>query len=149
MMVYSRYAAFAVVASAANLAAQALFLQFYSARYALAGALVLGTGTGLITKYVLDKHWIFADRSTGLAAHGRAFTLYSLTGLATTAIFWGTEYGFDRLTPDGHLRYVGGAIGLAIGYCAKFQLDRRFVFRTQIPGVSADRVDLATASPEK
>ena len=89
---------------------------------------IFGTGTGLVTKYILDKKWIFFDPSIGVAAHGRSFTLYAVTGVLTTAIFWGLEYAFDGLTTDGRWRYLGGAIGLAIGYAVKFHLDRRFVF---------------------
>ncbi|HMU91334.1 MAG TPA: GtrA family protein, partial [Pseudomonadales bacterium] len=29
------------------------------------------------------------------------------------------------------MRYLGGIIGLAIGYLAKYHLDKRYVFRTQ------------------
>ena len=29
------------------------------------------------------------------------------------------------------MRYVGGVIGLAIGYWAKYRLDKRFVFGSQ------------------
>jgi putative flippase GtrA len=126
--IYLRYAVFAVLASLVNLATQAASLQLYSAALGLTIALILGTGTGLLTKYLLDKRWIFFDMSTGAAAHGKTFSLYTATGILTTGIFWGLEYAFDGLTPDGRWRYLGGAIGLAIGYIAKFQLDRRFVF---------------------
>jgi putative flippase GtrA len=126
--IYLRYAIFAVLASLVNLATQAASLQLYSAELGLTIALILGTGTGLLTKYLLDKRWIFFDMSTGAAAHGKTFSLYTATGILTTGIFWGLEYAFDGLTPDGRWRYLGGAIGLAIGYIVKFQLDRRFVF---------------------
>jgi putative flippase GtrA len=126
--IYLRYAVFAVLASLVNLLTQAASLQLYSAELGLTIALILGTGTGLLTKYLLDKRWIFFDMSTGAAAHGKTFSLYTATGILTTGIFWGLEYAFDGLTPDGRWRYLGGAIGLAIGYIAKFQLDRRFVF---------------------
>jgi len=126
--IYLRYALFAFLASLVNLGTQAIALQLYSGPFGLTVALIFGTGTGLVTKYVLDKHWIFFDPSIGVAAHGRSFTLYAVTGVLTTAIFWGLEYAFDGLTPDGSWRYLGGAIGLAIGYSVKFQLDRRFVF---------------------
>ncbi len=128
MHIYLRYALFAFLASLVNLGTQAIALQLYSGPFGLTVALIFGTGTGLVTKYVLDKHWIFFDPSIGVAAHGRSFTLYAVTGVLTTAIFWGLEYAFDGLTPDGSWRYLGGAIGLAIGYSVKFQLDRRFVF---------------------
>ena len=128
MHIYLRYALFAVVATLVNLGTQAVVLQLYYGRLALTVALIFGTATGLVTKYVLDKHWIFFDPSIGVAAYRRSFTLYTVTGVLTTAIFWGLEYAFDGLTPDGGWRYLGGAIGLAIGYAVKFQLDRRFVF---------------------
>ena len=126
--IYLRYAIFAVLASLVNLATQAASLQLYSGELGLTIALILGTGTGLLTKYLLDKRWIFFDMSAGAAAHGKTFSLYTATGILTTGIFWGLEYAFDGLTPDGRWRYLGGAIGLAIGYIVKFQLDRRFVF---------------------
>jgi len=126
--IYLRYALFALAASLVNLGTQFVVLQLYSGPLALTVALIFGTGTGLVTKYILDKKWIFFDPSIGVAAHGRSFTLYAVTGVLTTAIFWGLEYAFDGLTPDGRWRYLGGAIGLAIGYAVKFHLDRRFVF---------------------
>ena len=42
-------------------------------------------------------------------------------GLATTVIFWGFE--------TKEMRYLGGIIGLAIGYLTKYHLDKRYVFR--------------------
>jgi putative flippase GtrA len=126
--IYVRYALFAAIATAVNLGSQALELHVYSGPMTLTIAIILGTGTGLVTKYVLDKHWIFFDRSTGAAANSRKFVLYTATGIATTAIFWGFEYGFDAMTADGRWRYLGAVIGLAIGYVAKYRLDRRFVF---------------------
>src|SRR6266404_4256720 len=87
--IYLRYALFAVLAILVNLGTQVFVLQFYSGRFALTLALIFGTGTGLVTKYILDKRWIFFDPSIGVAAHGRSFTLYAVTGVLTTAIFWG------------------------------------------------------------
>ncbi|AWK90211.1 GtrA family protein [Azospirillum thermophilum] len=131
MAIAVRYAAFAAVATALNLGAQGVLLAFYDGPYRLSAALVLGTGVGLVAKYILDKYWIFADPSEGLANHARAFSLYTVMGLATTAVFWGTELLFDRLF-GGHWTLVGGAIGLVIGYTVKYQLDRSFVFRRTV-----------------
>ncbi len=90
--------------------------------------MVTGTAIGLVVKYLLDKRWIFDDRATGLAAHGRRFSLYTAMGLVTTAIFWATETAF-WLTWGTHLaREVGAVLGLAVGYWVKYHLDRRFVF---------------------
>jgi hypothetical protein len=51
-------------------------------------------------------------------------------GLATTVIFWGFEFGFEYLFATKEMRYLGGIIGLAIGYVTKYHLDKRYVFRT-------------------
>jgi putative flippase GtrA len=92
-------------------------------------ALSAGTVTGLIAKFLLDKHWIFYDRAPrSVAAHGRQFGLYTGMGVLTTAVFWGTEYLFHWLGDTDAWRLGGGALGLAIGYVLKYQLDRRFVF---------------------
>ncbi|MCE1274677.1 MAG: GtrA family protein [Chlorobiales bacterium] len=50
-------------------------------------------------------------------------------GVVTTVIFWGFEFGFDHLFGTRELRYLGGMIGLGIGYVSKYHLDKQFVFR--------------------
>lgn len=133
------YSAFAAVATAANLAAQALVGRALDVIPGMLGpgywlALAFGTGVGLVAKYLLDKRWIFEDRSTGAAAHGKRFTLYTVMGLATTAIFWGMQTAFALIWRNETAMLAGGALGLAIGYVVKYQLDRRFVFT---PGAAA------------
>lgn len=123
----ARYTAFALVATAVNLLTQRGLFAVYDGPFAVYGALALGTMTGLVTKYALDKRWIFADRSSGVATHARKFSLYTLMGVVTTVIFWGSELAFDAIG-GGDWRYVGGALGLAVGYVVKYRLDRRFVF---------------------
>ena len=88
----------------------------------------LGTLAGLVVKYVLDKRWIFDDRSTGLRAHGQRFGLYTIMGLVTTAIFWGTETAFWLTWRTDAMRELGAVLGLTVGYVVKYRLDRRFVF---------------------
>lgn len=123
-----RYTAFAVLATLANLAAQRLVLGVGGA---LLVAMVAGTGLGLVVKYALDKRWIFDDRSSGLAAHSRRFSLYTLMGVATTLIFWGFEATFWHIGKTQLARETGAILGLAIGYAVKYALDRRFVFTAQ------------------
>jgi putative flippase GtrA len=124
-----RYAVFAAIATATNLAAQWASFGAYDGGHSLAVAIAIGTLVGLVTKYVLDKNWIFYDLERGIAAHGRKFVLYTLMGVATTLLFWGTELLFHSVFADPRMTYVGAAIGLAVGYLTKYQLDRRFVFR--------------------
>jgi putative flippase GtrA len=87
MLFVLRYTLFAVNATAVNIATQMASFAVYDGAFALALAMGLGTGTGLVVKYLLDKRWIFFDLETGARAHGRKFGLYTLMGVATTAIF--------------------------------------------------------------
>ncbi len=123
-----RYSLFAVIATLANLGAQRLVLAGGedAARFIL--AVLAGTAAGLVVKYALDKRWIFFDRATGLRAHGRRFSLYTLMGVFTTAIFWATETAFWVIWQTHLAREAGAVLGLAVGYWVKYRLDRRFVF---------------------
>lgn len=123
-----RYGAFAIVATLANLATQRLVLTGGEGAGRFALAVACGTLVGLVVKYVLDKRWIFFDHSRGAAAHGRRFTLYTLAGVVTTLIFWGTETVFWVVWQTHPMRETGAVLGLAIGYVVKYQLDKRFVF---------------------
>lgn len=123
-----RYAGFAVIATLANLGAQRLVLAFGEGAGLFALAVIAGTGVGLVVKYLLDKRWIFYDRTTGAAAQGRQFGLYTAMGLVTTAIFWATETGFWLVWQTHAARETGAVLGLAVGYGVKYALDRRFVF---------------------
>lgn len=126
-----RYAGFAALATGVNLATQHASLALYARPpFGLPLAVAAGTGTGLVAKYLLDKTWIFGDRSSGLAAHSRLFTLYVLMGLITTTLFWGAEWTFQAVFGTALMRDVGAAIGLAVGYFTKYQLDKRFVFQS-------------------
>ncbi|OED47357.1 GtrA family protein [Leisingera sp. S232] len=124
-----RYTVFAVLATFSNLAVQRLVLVVAGSTGAgFAAAVLCGTAAGLALKYILDKRWIFADTSRGLAAHGRKFTLYTAMGLITTAIFWGSETAFWLAWGTDAMRETGAVLGLAAGYAIKYQLDRRYVF---------------------
>lgn len=123
-----RYGAFAVIATLANLGAQRAVLSVWPGTTGLIPAIAVGTGVGLVIKYILDKRWIFHDVSTGARAHGERFTRYTLTGVVTTAVFWGMESAAWFIWKTDLMREVGAVVGLAIGYVVKFQLDKRFVF---------------------
>lgn len=123
-----RYAAFAMVATIANLVTQRVVLQFGETSIHFAGAVGAGTIVGLIIKYVLDKRWIFHDVATGVKNHSRRFSLYTAMGMVTTAIFWGTETAFWLIWQTDMMRELGAILGLSVGYVVKYNLDRRFVF---------------------
>jgi len=127
-----RYVAFAILATFANLGTQRLVLLSGDTQLVFALAVVVGTAAGLVVKYILDKRWIFADRTTGVREHGRKFSLYTAMGLITTAIFWASETAFWLIWITHEAREIGAVLGLAVGYVVKYQLDRRFVFN--VPG---------------
>jgi hypothetical protein len=123
------YTLFAALSTAANIGAQDLLLRVTRLDHAVALSVLFGTGVGLVVKYLLDKRYIFAFQTRDLSHDGRLFALYTLMGVATTAIFWSFEFGFHALFGTREMRYLGGVLGLALGYLAKYRLDKRFVFR--------------------
>lgn len=128
-----RYAAFAAIATLANLGVQRLVLGGEGGGARLALAIGAGTLVGLVVKYALDKRWIFGDREGGIRAHGRKFGLYSAMGLVTTAIFWGAETAAWAIWRTDLAREAGAVLGLTVGYVVKYRLDRRFVFAPRAP----------------
>lgn len=130
MKLAATYTLLAIVATLVNIGSQDIAIRIYDGTFSIVISVLFGTGVGLVVKYVLDKRYIFAFRADNLAHDSRTFLLYTVMGLLTTTIFWGFEFGFHAIFENKEMRYLGGVIGLAIGYLAKYQLDRRFVFKT-------------------
>ena len=148
------YGAFALLSTAVNLWVQwatvrlATPLHLLAPRLLVVPALAIGTGAGLAVKYTLDKRFIFRDRLGGALHLARNFGLYAVMGLATTGLFWGAELLSCLLSSDPHAMYLGGGVGLAIGYVVKYRLDRRFVF-TQASSDAEAEAGWVTASPQR
>jgi putative flippase GtrA len=87
-----------------------------------------GTLAGLVTKYLLDKRYIFYHTPKDKKDDAKKFALYSFMGVFTTVIFWGTEIGFNAVFENPNAKYVGAIIGLSIGYVIKYYLDKKYVF---------------------
>lgn len=127
-----RYALFAGLATALNLATQILYLAILpGGQLAIALSIAAGTATGLVGKFLLDRRWIFASEPSSASATLQTFSLYTFTGLATTLLFWAVEYAFHLCFGTDRMRYLGAVIGLAAGYALKYRLDARFVFTGQ------------------
>lgn len=122
------YSVLAVVATTLNILSQAAVIRVYSGENSIIVSMAIGTIIGLVAKYVLDKRYIFCVPKTSLRKDAFIFGLYMATGLVTTAIFWCVELGFYYVYETSTMRYLGGVIGLSIGYYCKYQLDRRYVF---------------------
>ena len=123
------YTILAFIAALANFAAQDLATTLYGGLFSITISVIVGTGVGLVVKYILDKRYIFRFKARNAVHDAHTFVLYTVMGLATTVIFWGFEFGFQYLFATKEMRYLGGALGLAIGYVAKYLLDKRFVCR--------------------
>jgi putative flippase GtrA len=122
------YSLFAGLSTLVNIATQIVAMFFYSGVYAVEISIFVGTLAGLPIRYYLEKRFIFLFKSSGMKHDGQLFVLYSFMGIFTTVVFWGTEYAFHLLFTTDLMRYVGGVIGLSIGYYIKYELDKRFVF---------------------
>lgn len=92
-------------------------------------SILIGTILGFLAKYILDKLLVFEVSFEATTGEARQILLYGATGVVTTLIFWSVEIGFHFAFEQEHMRYVGGIIGLTIGYIVKFLLDSTFVFR--------------------
>ncbi len=125
-MLVFRYAFFCIVAMATNLGLQ--FVAHRWLRLEFWPALCTGTCGGLALKYFLDRNYIFSARGASLVEDTRRFGLYGLLGLVTTALFWVSEWLGHHLFPNESGRYIGGAVGLTLGYVLKYRMDRRWVF---------------------
>jgi putative flippase GtrA len=125
------YTFIALIATAANLGAQELTVRTWRGAFEIEISVFIGTGVGLVVKYVLDKIFIFRFRAANTLHDLQTFILYTAMGVVTTLLFWGFEFGFNAAFQDRNRRYLGALIGLGLGYWAKYHLDKRFVFRPQ------------------
>ncbi len=127
-MLALKYSIFAAISTLFNLLFQYLSFFFYSGFSSLYVAMFIGTLAGLVAKYILDKKYIFYHTPKDKKDDTKIFALYSLMGLFTTIIFWGTEIGFDFIFENKNAKYIGAIIGLSLGYVIKYFLDKKFVF---------------------
>jgi putative flippase GtrA len=127
-MMFIRYVVFAGIATLVNLATQEAVVRV-APLSPLALSIVMGTATGFILKYLLDKKWVFDDGYSGHRRELQKITLYGVFSVFTTLVFWSFEVAFWVIWRTDFAKYTGAVIGLAIGYAAKFVLDRAFVFK--------------------
>lgn len=122
------YSLFAVLSTIINISSQIVSVWAYKGPFFVEISILVGTAAGLPLRYFLEKRYIFNFTSKNLAHDGKLFVFYSAMGLITTLIFWGTEYAFHIIYNSDLMRYVGGVIGLVIGFYVKYQLDKKYVF---------------------
>jgi putative flippase GtrA len=122
------YTLFAVLSTAINIGSQMLSIGIYKGPLSVEISILVGTAMGLPIRYFLEKRYIFKFTSKNLVHDGKLFIFYSAMGVITTLIFWGTEYAFHLIYDSNFMRYLGGIIGLSIGFYVKYQLDKKYVF---------------------
>ena len=122
------YTLFAVLSIVINIGSQMLSIWAYKGQYSVEISILVGTAAGLPLRYFLEKRYIFNFTCQNLKHDGKLFVFYSAMGVITTLTFWGTEYAFYLFYNTEFMRYVGGVIGLAVGFYIKYQLDKKYVF---------------------
>ena len=134
------YAAFAALSIAVNLGSQWMINIVARGEVGVIVSLVIGTLAGVLVKYSLDKRYIFRYRTGSAVQEVRTFVVYALVSGVTTIIFWGFELGFGAAFQSAAARYLGGGIGLVIGYIVKYALDKKYTFAgdPRIPAVEVD-----------
>ena len=128
-MIAVKHALFAAVSTLLNLFAQYLSFWLYSDYASLYIAMFFGTLAGLLSKYILDKKYIFYHTPRDRKDDSKKFILYSFMGVFTTIPFIVSEMAFDYFIDHESAKYIGAVIGLTIGYVSKYFLDKKYVFR--------------------
>jgi len=106
-------------------------IRFYDLELGFILQLILGTVSGFIFKFIVDKFVIFKSNYKGMTHTTKQLFVYTLFALITTAIFWGTEILFKIIFEFQNNELLGGLIGLSIGYTTKFFLDKKWVFNVK------------------
>lgn len=122
---YAMFAAFSIVV---NLGAQWVVDPVTGGGIGVIVSLAIGTLAGVLVKYTLDKRFIFRYHTASAVHEVRTLSVYALLSGVTTVIFWGFELGFGAVLQSAAARYLGGFIGLVIGYIVKYALDKRYTF---------------------
>lgn len=125
------YISFAIISSLANLLTQRIVLSILVDDLFFFVAIIFGTIVGLLIKFILDKNFIFSDNSKNINSLSKKFSIYSLMGIFSTIIFWGTETIFWIIWRQENMRELGALLGLTLGYIIKYRLDKKYVFREQ------------------
>lgn len=129
MLILGKYAVFAGISMMVNLGSQYIVNHSFSFKYTIYIALIVGTGLGLVVKYLLDKRYIFFFIADSSVKDFKTFILYTTMGLVTTGIFWGMELLFHYFGDTEAAKYWGGFLGLLVGYSIKYFLDKKLVFQ--------------------
>lgn len=114
-------------------------IELYSGMHSGEIPISVGTLICLPINYVLKKRHIFEFSTDNFAPNSRLFFRHAFMGIFTTALFRVIAYVFHWVFGTDSMRYLGGTLGLTLGYFIKYRLDKRFVFvakSTETAGVA-------------
>lgn len=127
-----KYSLFSLASIFINIGSQFLINLFVLNNKFIFLSILFGTFNGLLLKFYLDKKFIFYYNNQSLKIIQKKFLLYSLTGIITTILFWSIEILFHFLFLNPNSKYIGGILGLSLGYFTKYHLDKKFVFKEKL-----------------
>ena len=126
---FTLYICFAVLSSLINVLSQSAVMAWVSLEQAYFLALFTGTAAGWITKYTLDKKCVFDHKTNSHTELAGNMATHASVGVGTTLLFWAIESVFHFYVSIPGAMYIGAALGLAICYTIRYQIDRLVVFR--------------------
>lgn len=126
--IFYLYLLFSLISIFINILIQYLSMFFYRGFLDVEISILLGTLVSVPFRYIVEKTYIFNFTSINLKQDSQIFVLYLYYSIITTLIFWSIEYCFYILFSTNLMRYVGGILGLSIGFFLKYQLDKKYVF---------------------
>ena len=112
------YFLFALLASFINIIGQHIFLTFNKNLFL---AVIVGSGAGLVFKYVLDNNFVFDGKQP---INIKTFFIYAFVGACITPIIWIVEVIFLNIFRTVFIRDVGALLGIALAYYLKYEMDK-------------------------
>jgi len=114
-----KYSIYFVIAILINLLFQYLLDLFLKGVFQVYISIAAGIKAGLFIKYFRDKKYIFSFQIITFKTDFLMFVLFSVMGIATTIIFWGTELVFFFYLSFCSAKHIGGLPGFSVAYYIK------------------------------
>jgi len=131
----SLYVFFAVFSPAINILAQMVAIHLYKGLFAVGFSIFVAAAAGLPLRRLLEKRYISNFVSDGLAHDGGLILISSFMGVFTTGVFWILGFSVHLVSANYSMRYFGGFVDLASGYCVKYRLNKESVFAANVRSV--------------
>ena len=89
--------------------------------------MIAGSAAGLVFKYILDSSIVFEGKKS---INIRTFVIYASFGACITPVIWIVEVMFLNIFGTVFMRDVGAFLGLGLAYYIKYEMDKRYVFKS-------------------